>query len=83
MGALLSFKVILVCLLRMELSVDQYIQSLNTIYGKFVTKNDDVASILMRDDVDSLVNLVATNKVTLDQYENCYEQGILHMAGSS
>lgn len=66
----------------MNLTIEECVEQLNAVYGKYVTKNDDVASILIRDDVDSLINLLSTNKTEVDKFENCYDQGLLHMAGS-
>ena len=61
--------------------VDEYKKRLNSIYNQFVTKNDDIASIFLRDDVDSLVNMLAAQKCSPRDYTNCYGQGLLHLAG--
>lgn len=65
----------------MELSVDALAIKLNSIYNQFVTRNEDIGSIFIRDDVDALMNFLSSNNTTPQQYENCYNQGLLHMAG--
>lgn len=60
--------------------LDQYNNKLATIYQQFVSKNDDITSILEQDDVDSFINYISNQKVDIEQYENCYDQGLLHMA---
>lgn len=65
----------------MELSVDAFVIELNSIYNQFVTRNEDIGSIFLRDDVDALMNFLSANNTTPQQYENCYNQGLLHMAG--
>lgn len=65
----------------MELSVDTFVIKLNSIYNQFVTRNEDIGSIFLRDDVDALMNFLSANNKTPQQYENCYNQGLLHMAG--
>ena len=62
-------------------AVSEYKKRLNSIVSQFVTKKDDIASIFLRDDINSLVNMLTTLKVSPGKYTNCYGQGLLHMAG--
>lgn len=45
--------------------------------------NVDVISVIRRDDVDSLINLVTTQQISPEEYRNSCDQGLLHLAGIS
>ena len=87
MGLLLSYSInTIICLFYLQVRIemnsilDQYNNKLATIYQQFVSKNDDITSILEQDDVDAFINYISNQKVDIEQYENCYDQGLLHMA---
>lgn len=45
--------------------------------------NMDVISVIRRDDVDSLINLVTAQQISPEEYKNSCDQGLLYLAGIS
>lgn len=57
------------------------IRQLDSLLKRHAVRKDDVAALVRQDDVDSLLNYLTANNIRPEQYENCYDQGLLHLAG--
>ena len=44
-------------------------------------KNDDVLFVIRQDDVDSFINCISNNQISLVESINSQEQGVFHVAG--
>lgn len=53
----------------------------DSLLKRHAVRKDDVAALVRQDDVDSLLNYLTANNIRPEQYENCYDQGLLHLAG--
>ena len=64
------------------MNANDAIRQLDSLLKSHALRKDDVAALVRQDDIDSLLNYLATNSMRPEQYENCYDQGLLHLAGS-
>ena len=60
---------------------EEYVQEIFNLLEARCPKSEDIASIMLRDEVDSLISFVATSGKTIDNYVNSFDQGLLHIAG--